>query len=175
MRTRRCAGCGNALRQHGRVVQHNHDRLSPARLQGGGGYANGLWWRRCGHDRLTAYRDLIVDPNTDVIVPQFQTDTASQAGGAFDGLVSVLPLCKAQASPLGTLFLNAADTRTPISTTPNDNTHLKSAGLPVPFINRRRYAAHGYGAVQVTSITPQGQEIPRRCSTHHRERRSGHA
>ncbi len=99
-----------------------------------------------GMTRLTAYRDLIVDPNTDVIVPQFQTDTASQAGGAFDGLVSVLPLCKAQASPYGTLFLNAADTSDANIYNTNDNTHLKSLGY--------QYTAtggdtpqYGYGAV----------------------------
>ncbi len=62
-----------------------------------------------GQGRIAAYRDLIVDPNTDIVVDQFLTDTLSNTGQTYAGLVSVLPICKIENGSSGTIFLNSAD------------------------------------------------------------------
>ena len=102
-----------------RVAQHNHDRLSPARLQGGGGFTPTAYGGDvAGMTRLTAYRDLIVDPNTDVIVPQFQTDTAVSGRRRIRCPPVSVPALQGAVSPYGTCSSMLPTPRTPISTTP---------------------------------------------------------
>lgn len=79
-----------------------------------------------GQSRILAFRDLLVNASTDAIVSQFLTDVQANTGQAFDGLVSVLPLCKVQHGG-GTVFLDAADAS---DTTyySGDGTHLTTLG-----------------------------------------------
>lgn len=59
--------------------------------------------------RILAFRDLVVDPNTDVPVSQFLTDVLANTGQTFEGLVNVLPVHKITSGASGTVFQTKAD------------------------------------------------------------------
>lgn len=62
-----------------------------------------------GQSRISAFRDLLINPTTDVIVSQFLTDVLANVGQTYDGLVSVLPIAKIQYASSGTIFADATD------------------------------------------------------------------
>jgi hypothetical protein len=62
-----------------------------------------------GQSRIVSFRGMLIDATTDVVVSQFLTDTLSNTGQTYDGLVSVLPISKINYASSGTIFLNAAD------------------------------------------------------------------
>jgi hypothetical protein len=76
----------------------------------------------------------------------FQTDTASQAGGAFDGLVKALPLHLVTVSS-DTKFLTAADALdTASGYYDSDQTHLRVAGADL-MASGGDTPTYGYGAI----------------------------
>lgn len=62
-----------------------------------------------GQSRISAFRDLLINPTTDVIVSQFLTDVLANVGQTYDGLVSVLPISKITYASSGTIFADATD------------------------------------------------------------------
>lgn len=62
-----------------------------------------------GQSRISAFRDLLINPTSDVIVSQFLTDVLANVGQTYDGLVSVLPIAKIQYASSGTIFADATD------------------------------------------------------------------
>lgn len=98
-----------------------------------------------GQSRILAFRDLLINPSTDGIVSQFLTDTLSNTGQAYDGLVSVLPICKITSGASGTVFQTAADAADTTNYA-TDGTHLRGVASRL-LASGGDTPQYGYGAI----------------------------
>lgn len=98
-----------------------------------------------GQSRIVSFRAMLADPNSDAVVGQFLTDVQANTGQSFDGLVSVLPICKIQYASSGTIFLDATDAA---DTTyyAGDGTHHQQLGYLLQATGGAT-PQYGYGAV----------------------------
>lgn len=98
-----------------------------------------------GLGRLLAFRDLIINPTTDVVVSQFLTDCQANTGQAYDGLVSVLPIAKITYGASGTLFQSSADAAD-ATYYATDLTHLQGLGSRL-LATGADTPQYGYGSI----------------------------
>lgn len=98
-----------------------------------------------GQSRIVSFRGLMIDATTDVIVSQFLTDTLSNTGQTYDGLVSVLPISKITYASSGTIFLDASDAG---DTTyySGDGTHHQALGYQLQATGGNT-PQYGYGSI----------------------------
>lgn len=92
-----------------------------------------------GQGRIFSFRAMMIDPSTDAVASQFLTDVQANSGQNFDGLVSVLPICKIQAGSSGAIFLDTTDAA--------DTTWYSTDGT--------HHQQQGYIAAATGALTPQ--------------------